>query len=135
MRACRQSGAPSIMSDAGQDRNFWKGLRRGLAGRCPACGDAKLFTSYLKVAGSCAACGHELAQYKSDDGPAYFTILIVGHLLLGPLLLLEVVRTLPVEIVTVTTLGGIVAATLLLLPLVKGAFVGAQWALRDEGGA
>ena len=124
-----------MMQDEGSERSFWQGFRRGLSGMCPCCGKAKLFTSYLKVTARCPACGHDLAQYKSDDGPAYFTILIVGHLLLGPLLLLEIARTLPLEVITVLMLTGLVGVTLWLLPIVKGAFVGAQWALRDEGGA
>jgi uncharacterized protein (DUF983 family) len=124
-----------MMQDEGSERSFWQGFRRGLSGMCPSCGKAKLFTSYLKVTARCPACGHDLAQYKSDDGPAYFTILIVGHLLLGPLLLLEIARTLPLEVITVLMLTGLVGVTLWLLPIVKGAFVGAQWALRDEGGA
>lgn len=123
------------MQDQGNDRNFWQGFRRGLAGKCPSCGKANLFTSYLKVTARCSVCDHDLAQYKSDDGPAYFTIMIVGHLVLGPLLLLEIVRTLPIEVITAVMLTGIALLTLWLLPLVKGAFVGAQWALRDEGGA
>lgn len=124
-----------MMQDDGSERSFWEGFRRGLSGMCPSCGKAKLFTSYLKVTARCPSCGHDLAQYKSDDGPAYFTILIVGHLLLGPLLLLEIARTLPLEVITVLMLTGLVGVTLWLLPIVKGAFVGAQWALRDEGGA
>jgi len=124
-----------MMQDEGSERSFWQGFRRGLSGMCPSCGKAKLFTSYLKVTARCPSCGHDLAQYKSDDGPAYFTILIVGHLLLGPLLLLEIARTLPLEVITVLMLTGLVGVTLWLLPIVKGAFVGAQWALRDEGGA
>ncbi|MBU6155473.1 MAG: DUF983 domain-containing protein [Alphaproteobacteria bacterium] len=121
------------MQDTGQEREFWVGLRRGLAGLCPCCGQARLFASYLKVVSRCTACGHELGQYKSDDGPAYFTILIVGHLLLGPLLLMEIVRTLPLELTLTVMLSGLVIVTLWLLPIVKGAFVGAQWALRDDG--
>jgi uncharacterized protein (DUF983 family) len=116
----------------GDPRSFWLGFRRGLFGKCPACGSAKLFSAYLKVVPTCAGCGHNLALYRSDDGPAYFTILIVGHLVLAPVLLLEVVRTLPLALVTVSLIAGVVLATLLLLPIVKGAFLGAQWALRDE---
>ena len=121
------------MWSEGDPRSFWLGFRRGLSGKCPACGNANLFSTYLKVVQTCAGCGHNLGLYRSDDGPAYFTILIVGHVLLAPVLLLEVVRTLPLAVVTVLLIGAVVLASLLLLPIVKGAFVGAQWALRDEG--
>lgn len=123
------------MSEKEQDRNVWQGFLRGLRGRCPACGDAKLFSAYLKVNSKCLQCAHDLSQYRADDGPAYFTILIVGHALIAPLLLVEAVRTWPIEIISSLMVGGIIMATALLLPRVKGAFVGVQWAVRDQGGA
>lgn len=122
------------MHHRGDERDFWTGFRRGLSGKCPSCGEAKLYSSYLKVVPTCTHCGHALGEYRSDDGPAYFTILIVGHLLLAPVLLLEAVRTLPLALVTGGLIAGLVVVTLWLLPIVKGAFVGAQWALRDDGG-
>lgn len=122
------------MNPVAEERNIWMGLRRGLAGRCPSCGTGKLFSSYLKVLPKCGVCGHALDQYKADDGPAYFTILIVGHVMLAPLLLLEAVRTWSVAWVLAIMVTSIVLATLTLLPLVKGAFVGVQWAIRDRGG-
>lgn len=110
-------------------------MRRGLSGRCPACGDGHLFTSYLKVSPDCAACAHPLAQYRADDGPAYFTIMIVGHLVIAPMLLMNFVLTWPVGWVLGIMLPGIVILSLLLLPRVKGAFVGAQWAVGDRSRA
>jgi len=122
------------MIPATEERRVWLGLRRGLAGKCPSCGQSKMFSSYLKVLPKCASCGHALDQYKADDGPAYFTILIVGHAMLAPLLFLEAVRTWPLAWVTGIMVSSVLVATLTLLPLVKGAFVGVQWAVRDRGG-
>jgi uncharacterized protein (DUF983 family) len=93
-----------------------------------------MFTAYLKVAPVCPACGHGLAQYRADDGPAYFTILIVGHAVIAPLLFSGIVLTWPIEWVLALFLSGIVGSALALLPRVKGAFVGVQWAVRDRGG-
>lgn len=118
-----------------RERSVWLGFKRGVRGRCPACGKAALFSSYLKVVPDCPSCGHVLSQYRADDGPAYFTILIIGHLLIGPLLFIPAIRTGPVELVSAILVGSIVVAALVLLPLVKGAFVGVQWAVRDRGGA
>ena len=118
-----------------QQRSVWEGLKRGLLGRCPQCGEGKLFQAYLKVASVCPACGHVLSQYRADDGPAYFTILIVGHLAVGPLLLSDAVFTWPLERLMALFLPSIVVLSLLLLPRVKGAFVGVQWAVGDRGGA
>ncbi|MFM9865726.1 MAG: DUF983 domain-containing protein [Micropepsaceae bacterium] len=118
-----------------QQRSVWDGLKRGFFGRCPNCGEGELFLAYLKVAPACPACGHALAQYRADDGPAYFTILIVGHLLIAPLLLSEAIYTWPLVPLLGLFAAGIIGSTLALLPRVKGAFVGVQWAVGDSGGA
>jgi uncharacterized protein (DUF983 family) len=117
-----------------QQRSAWIGLRRGLSGKCPHCGVGALFSSYLKVAPRCASCGHDTGIYRADDGPAYFTILIVGHLIIGPLLFLDLVLTWPVGWIMALVIPGVVALALLVLPRVKGAFVGVQWAVGDHGG-
>jgi uncharacterized protein (DUF983 family) len=70
---------------------LFRSIRRGVAHHCPACGRGKLFRRYLKVEKTCSACGHELARYPADDGPAYLTILLVGHLIVAPLFFFPVV--------------------------------------------
>jgi uncharacterized protein (DUF983 family) len=117
-----------------QQRSTWSGLKRGILGRCPQCGEGRLFSSYLKVVPACAVCAHSLAQYRSDDGPAYFTILIVGHVVLAPFLMSSIILTWPMEWLFALLLPGIVGLTLALLPRVKGAFVGVQWAVGDRVG-
>lgn len=110
------------------------GLVRGFTERCPQCGEGRLFGRYLKVESPCAACGHDNAQYPSDDAPPYFTILIIGHLVIAPLLFFPFIWTWPVGWVIGTTLPAIAILTLVLLPRVKGAVIGAQWAIhRAEG--
>lgn len=109
-------------------RPFGEGFRRGLGGRCPNCGEGRLFSGYLKVEPRCEACGHDLSVYRADDGPAYFTILIVGHLIVAPLLCFSFIWTWSPALVLALTLPPILIATLVLLPRVKGAFIGGQWA-------
>lgn len=118
------------MAGFDHERSAGKGLKRGLMGHCPNCGEGRLFHSYLKVEPRCEACGHDLSAYRADDGPAYFTILIVGHLVVAPLLCLSFIWTWPVAAVVAVTFSLISAATLMLLPRVKGAFIGVQWATR-----
>lgn len=108
---------------------FMQSMLRGLKGRCPACGEGKLFWRYLKVEPRCGVCDHDLARYPADDGPAYFTILIVGHLLVAPLLLFPIIWQAPVWIVVPATLIPLAIATLVLLPVVKGWFIGLLHAL------
>ena len=118
------------MSVPHDDRSVGEGLMRGLAGHCPNCGEGHLFSGYLKVEPRCEACGHDNAQYRADDGPAYFTILIVGHLVVAPLLCFSFIWTWSPVVVVPLTFAMIAIATLSLLPRVKGAFIGAQWATR-----
>lgn len=115
---------------------FLQSMRRGLKGRCPHCGEGKLFRSYLKVEPECRACGHELAKYPADDGPAYFTILIVGHLIVAPLLVFPVIWQASPWIMVPATLVPLALVSLLLLPLNKGWFIGLLYALgvkRSDG--
>lgn len=110
------------------------GLLRGFSEHCPQCGKGRLFRAYLKVLSPCAVCGHDNAQYPSDDAPPYFTILIIGHLVIAPLLFFHFILTWPIGWVIATTLPAIAILTLVLLPRVKGAVIGAQWAIhRIEG--
>jgi uncharacterized protein (DUF983 family) len=108
--------------------SFWTGLKRGLARRCPNCGEGRLFRGYLKVRETCDACGHDNAQYPADDAPPYFTILIVGHLVVAPLLAFPFIWEAPTHLVLGTTLPLLLLVTLAVLPIVKGAVVGAHWA-------
>src|SRR5262245_8125282 len=70
---------------------LFRSIGRGLAHRCPACGQGAMFWRYLKVEPVCKACGHELDLYPADDGPAYLTILLIGHLIIAPLLFVPLV--------------------------------------------
>jgi uncharacterized protein (DUF983 family) len=113
-------------------------LVRGLKGLCPRCGEGKIFYRYLKVSHDCPSCGHDLDQYPSDDGPAYFTILLVGHVVVVPLLLFPFIWTAPVSLVVPGVLTPLAALTMLVLPRVKGAVIGVLYALkvrREDGTA
>ena len=120
MNTMSSSSSPSVMT----------GLKRGILHRCPNCGDGRLYVRYLKVDPDCEACGHDLAAYPADDGPAYFTILIIGHLFVAPLLLFPFIWKAPVGLVLPLTILPLAALTLLLLPRVKGAVIGALWAIK-----
>lgn len=115
--------------------SIFTGMLRGFRGRCPECGQGPLLRAYLKVDSPCKVCGHDNAQYPSDDAPPYFTILIVGHLVVAPALCFSFIWTWPVGWVLAATLPAVMGATLLLLPRVKGAVIGAHWAIRRNEGA
>lgn len=89
--------------------------------------------SYLKVRDACPVCGEELHHHKADDGPAYLTILLVGHIM-APMLLFVFETFRPEPMVLATTFSiGCVALSLYLLPRIKGAIVNYQWAKRMNG--
>ncbi|MBS0488847.1 MULTISPECIES: DUF983 domain-containing protein [unclassified Phenylobacterium] len=113
---------------------FVQSMLRGLKGRCPACGEGKLFSRYLKVQPTCSHCGLDLAKYPADDGPAYFTILIVGHLVVAPLLIFPVIWEASPAIVLPATLIPLAIVTLVLLHVTKGWFIGLLYALGVKQG-
>ena len=114
--------------------NLWPGISRGFVGKCPNCGKGRLFRAFLKVESPCSACGHDNAQYPSDDAPPYFTILIVGHVVIAPLVVLPVIWTYPPLLVMSVSVPIVALLTLILLPRVKGAVIGLHWAIhRNEG--
>lgn len=108
-------------------------LIRGWKRTCPNCATGPIMDGYLKVADTCSVCGEELHHHRADDGPAYVTILVAGHLL-APLILLafEMFRPDPLLLGVVFALG-FVALALFLLPRIKGAFVALQWSRRMHG--
>ncbi len=116
---------------ATQSRNdLIQALGRGLRGRCPHCGTGHIFYRYLKVSPTCSECSLDLDSYPSDDGPAYFTILLVGHLVVAPLLLFPFIWQTPIWFVLPAVLIPLTGITLAVLPRTKGAVIGALYAFR-----
>jgi uncharacterized protein (DUF983 family) len=114
-------------------RDVWRALRRGFGQRCPSCGRGALFGKYLKVSDVCPSCGEELHHHRADDAPPYFTILVVGHIIVGGLLAMERALAPPGWVQAAVWLPLTLILTLLLLPRVKGALIGLQWALYMHG--
>ncbi|MEZ5925007.1 MAG: DUF983 domain-containing protein [Hyphomicrobiaceae bacterium] len=108
---------------------LWAGFR----GRCPSCGRGRLFRAFLKVADQCPSCGTELHHHRADDAPPYFVILIVGHVIVSLVLMVEMRFAPPLWAHVAIWVPLTFAMALVLLPRVKGALVGLQWALRMHG--
>jgi uncharacterized protein (DUF983 family) len=109
---------------------LFRSLGRGLAHRCPACGKGRLYGRYLKVQPQCEACEHPLQRYPADDGPAYLTILLVGHLIIAPLLFFPIVWESPAQYSLPIILGALTVVTLSLLPRIKGGWIGLMYSLQ-----
>jgi len=116
-----------------EKRDLWSSLRRGFRGRCPRCGEGKLFRAFLKVDDRCSACGLDFTPHRADDLPAYLVIIIVGHIVVPAALLIETDYAPPVALQLAIYLPLTVLMSLALLQPVKGAVVGLQWALRMHG--
>lgn len=108
-------------------------MLRGFLGRCPYCGEGRLFRAFLKTRESCPVCHEELHHQRADDFPAYLVVFIVGHVVVGAFMGFEIMFELSTwQHLAIWIPVTIVAAVALIQP-VKGAVVGLQWALRMHG--
>lgn len=121
------------MSTAPEDRPLKPALKRGWRRRCPNCGSGALLANYLTVRPHCSVCEEEFFHQRADDGPAYLTILVVGHLI-APLLLFTYTHYQPDPLLIASVFSASsVGLSLYLLPRFKGAFIALQWAKRMHG--
>ena len=114
-------------------RPLWTAMKRGALGRCPHCGEGKLFAGFTKSVDKCSVCGEELYHHRADDLPAYLVIVIVGHIVLGAFMAVEATSTLSMwQHIAIWVPLTIILAVALLQP-VKGAVIGLQWAFYMHG--
>lgn len=116
-----------------EERSVGRAMGRGALLRCPHCGKGRMFRAYLKVADECNACGEELSHHRADDLPPYVAITIVGHVIIFLMLHMDMeYHVAPITyIYTMVPLA--IILPLLILPSIKGAIVGLQWANRMYG--
>ena len=106
---------------------------RGLFGRCPCCGEGRLFASFLKTVHRCEVCGEEMHHHRADDLPAYLVVVIVGHIVVGAFMAVEPTAELSMWQHLAIWVPVTVGSALALLRPVKGAVVGLQWGLYMHG--
>ncbi|RAU22077.1 hypothetical protein CU669_10355 [Paramagnetospirillum kuznetsovii] len=123
---CRPAPVPAKRSIA---RSIWRGLRR----RCPKCGIGAALDGYLGIREACDHCGEPLGHIRADDGPAYFTLLIAGHVVVPLVLLAEQLWHPPMEAMLAVAVTGMAALIWRLLPRIKGGVLGLMWALGLSG--
>jgi uncharacterized protein (DUF983 family) len=113
----------------------WSAIWRGFLGRCPKCGEGRLFRAYLKSVDTCEKCAEPLGSIRADDGPAWLTILAVGHVVVGLALYVEINFDLPLWGSVTLFAGAALLSALIFLPRAKGIFIGAIWAMKapDSG--
>jgi uncharacterized protein (DUF983 family) len=95
-------------------------LRRGILGRCPACGQTHLFAGFLSIVRERASCHAPLGTAHADDAPAYFVILITGHTVIPAMLFTQKFGNATGLELTVIFVPLTLVLTVGLLPHVKG---------------
>ncbi|TYC63651.1 DUF983 domain-containing protein [Rhodobacterales bacterium] len=108
-------------------------MMRGAMNKCMNCGKGHVFDGFLQTAHACSVCGEEFHHHRADDAPPYFTITIVGHIVIPALLAVEVLWRPALWIhMSIWPLLTVVLALAFMRP-VKGALIGLQWALYMHG--
>ena len=128
-----QSPSGDPHSGAGSSRPVAQSLFRGFVRRCPKCGTGRMFRSYLKTVDVCSNCGEELHHHRADDAPPYFTIMIVGHLIIPLVLSIEMAYQPPMTLQFAFWLPVALILSAVTLGPVKGALVGLHGAVRMHG--
>ena len=102
-------------------------IKRGLAGRCPRCGEGRLFAGFLDLRPSCERCGLDYSFADAADGPAVFVILLSGFIVVFAALVVEVVYQPPYWVHALLWLPLIALTTLVPLRPIKGLMIALQY--------
>ncbi len=109
------------------DVSYSQVFRAGFLRRCPRCGEGKLFSSFLTVAPKCGHCGLDFSKVVSGDGPAVFVILILGVIMVGGALWVEVTFSPPYWVHVVLWVPMLIAGVALMLPWFKATLIALQY--------
>ena len=102
-------------------------IRRGLARRCPNCGEGATLTGYLTRVPACGSCGEDFSHISADDGPAWATLIVVGHGLAPFLVILGRDERVPVWAAIAALAAMMLAGVWWCLPRFKGLFIALIW--------
>jgi uncharacterized protein (DUF983 family) len=107
--------------------DFKTSARYALMGRCPCCGQGKLYRAYLKQVDQCSACGEKFGAIRADDAAPWLTILIVGHIFLPFALIYAAASTLPAWATAIVCSVLFAVLSLAILPRAKALFIAILW--------
>ncbi|MGB7286526.1 MAG: DUF983 domain-containing protein [Salaquimonas sp.] len=116
-----------------EKRSFLKAGRLGYACKCPKCGEGQIFDGFLQVKPACEVCSEDLSHHRADDLPAYLNIFVVGHVVIGAMMILMTWNLMGMWATMFVTIFLCIAAAFVLMRPLKGMVVGIQWALRMHG--
>ena len=106
----------------------------GMRGRCPRCGEGRLFRGFLDVAPRCQACGLDFSFADAGDGPAVFIMMIVGFIVVGLALFVEFTFSPPYWVHAILWIPLVIGLSLGLLRPLKGFLIAQQYRHRAEQG-
>ncbi|MCO6186836.1 DUF983 domain-containing protein [Rhizobium sp. L1K21] len=109
-------------------------ISAGIKGRCPRCGQGKLFNGLLTVKPSCANCGLDYGFEDSGDGPVVFVLLIMGFLVIGLAFWMEVNFQPPFWLQALIWLPVAVIGGVALTRMLKGVLITLQFANKAKQG-
>jgi len=105
-----------------------------LKGLCPRCGARTLFAGLATFAPKCRACGLDYAGFNVGDGPAAFLIFIVGGLVVGLAIALELSASPPWWVHVILWVPLTAALTIGLLRIAKGLLLALEYRHRAAEG-
>jgi uncharacterized protein (DUF983 family) len=102
-------------------------IGRGLRGRCPRCGEGRLFKGFLSLRPACERCALDYSFADAGDGPAVFVILVGGFIVVFAALITEILYQPPYWLHAVLWLPLILIVTLVPLRMIKGLLIALQF--------
>ena len=84
-------------------------------------------TGYLTRVPSCSSCNLDLSEIRADDGPAWATLIVVGHVLAPLMVILGRDERVPVWAAIALLLAAMLAGVAWTLPRAKGLFIALIW--------
>jgi len=120
-----------------EDKALWPPIdpvSAGLKGRCPRCGEGRLFSGFLSVGKNCHNCGLDYSFADAGDGPAVFVILIIGFIVVGLALWMEVSYNPPLWLQFVLWIPLTLILSLVSLRLIKGLLIALQYSNKAAEG-
>ena len=133
IRGTAMSSPASSPAPKTADRRVFPALLNGFRHRCPQCGQGALLAGYLKPVDSCSVCGEDFSQISADDGPAWATLLVLGHVVVPLMLYLGRDDTVPIWLAIVVLMLVMLVGVYFTLPRAKGVFIALIWATGATG--
>ncbi len=113
--------------------SFWSAVARGLAGRCPRCGQTRLFRAFLKPVDRCGRCNQDWTPQRADDFPAYVSLFVTGHVMAPIAVYLAQETDHSIAAITAVVLPMALTLSLGLLQPSKGGIIAIQWWMGMHG--